>query len=61
MAVPKRKKSKMRVRQRKGQVKATVAEVQACPNCGAPRRTHRACAACGFYNARQVLAVEAGA
>ena len=59
MAVPKRKKSKMRVRQRKGQVKAIVAEAQACPNCGAPRRIHHACAACGFYNARKVLAVEA--
>jgi len=57
MAVPKRKKSKMRVRQRKGQVKAIVAEVQACANCGAPRRIHRACAACGFYNARKVLPV----
>ncbi len=59
MAVPKRKKSKMRVRQRKGQVKAIVSEVQACSNCGAPHRIHRACAACGFYNARQVLPVEA--
>ena len=57
MAVPKRKKSKMRVRQRKGQVKAIVSEVQACANCGAPRRLHRACAACGFYNARKVLPV----
>jgi large subunit ribosomal protein L32 len=61
MAVPKRKKSKMRVRQRKGQVKAIVAEVQACPNCGSPRRIHRACGAGGFYNARQVVAVEAEA
>ena len=59
MAVPKRKKSKMRVRQRKGQVKAIVAEVQACPNCGEPRRIHHACAACGHYNKRQVISVEA--
>lgn len=59
MAVPKKKKSKMRVRQRKGHIKAIVSEVQACPNCGAPHRIHRACGACGFYKNRQVVAVEA--
>ena len=57
MAVPKRKKSKMRVRQRKGQVKAEVAQVGKCSNCGAPKRTHRACPECGFYDGRQVLKV----
>ncbi len=59
MAVPKRKKSKMRVRQRKGQVKATVAQVSKCPNCGAPKRAHRICPECGYYNGRQVIAPEA--
>ena len=34
MAVPKRKKSKMRVRRRRGQVKAELAQTGACPNCG---------------------------
>ena len=48
MAVPKRKKSKMRVRMRKGQVKADVAQVSACPNCGAPKRAHRVCPECGY-------------
>ena len=59
MAVPKKKKSKMRVRMRKGQVKADVAQVSACPNCGAPRRAHRVCTECGFYNGRQVVTVKA--
>ena len=59
MAVPKKKKSKMRVRMRKGQVKADVAQVSACPNCGAPRRAHRVCPECGFYNGRQVVTVKA--
>jgi large subunit ribosomal protein L32 len=59
MAVPKRKKSKMRIRQRKGQVKAEVAQVQDCPTCGAAQRAHRVCAACGQYRGRQVLTVEA--
>ena len=49
----------MRIRQRKGQVKATVAQVQACPNCGAAQQTHRVCPSCGMYRGRQVLTVEA--
>ena len=59
MAVPKRKKSKMRVRMRKGQVKADVAQVSACPNCGAPKRAHRVYPECGYYNGRQVVTVKA--
>jgi len=59
MAVPKRKKSKMRIRQRKGQIKAELTQVQACPSCGAPQRAHRVCASCGKYRERQVLTIEA--
>jgi len=58
MAVPKRKKSKMRVRQRKGQIKAELTQVQDCPSCGAPQRSHRVCPSCGQYRGRQVLTVE---
>lgn len=56
MAVPKRKKSKMRVRQRRATIKAKVAETVQC-SCGAVRQNHRACPACGQYNGRQVIAV----
>jgi len=59
MAVPKRKKSKMRVRQRRAHITAPVAEVGACPACGAPRQCHRACPSCGTYRDRKVLSVEA--
>ncbi len=55
MAVPKRKKSKMRVRQRRATIKAKVAEVVICA-CGAIRQNHRACGVCGQYNGRQVTA-----
>jgi len=57
MAVPKRKKSKMRVRQRKGQIKAVLAQVQTCPNCGASQRAHCVCQSCGMYRGRQVLTI----
>ena len=57
MAVPKRKKSKMRVRQRRAQIKATVPGTVKC-ECGATRLAHRACPECGKYDGRQVLDVE---
>jgi large subunit ribosomal protein L32 len=59
MAVPKRKKSKMRIRQRKAHHKADVAQVQACPSCGAPQQSHRVCTACGMNIGGSVLTVEA--
>lgn len=49
----------MRVRQRKGHIKAEVAQVGKCSNCGAPKRAHRACPECGFYDGEKVLDVEA--
>ncbi|MBQ7189985.1 MAG: 50S ribosomal protein L32 [Kiritimatiellae bacterium] len=61
MAEPKKKKSKQKVRQRVGQVKAVVASVSACPNCGAPMQSHHACPSCGMYNGRKVLTVKADA
>lgn len=52
MAVPKRKKSKMRVRQRRATIKVTAAETTTCEACGATRQSHRACPKCGAYNKR---------
>lgn len=54
MAVPKRKKSKMRVRQRRAQIKAAVPGTVKC-ECGAVRLAHRACPSCGKYDGRQVI------
>lgn len=61
MAVPKRKKSKMRVRMRRAQKKAEIASVTTCPECGAPVETHRACSQCGMYRGRKVLTIQADA
>ena len=57
MAVPKRKKSKMRIRQRKANIKAELAQVQSCPSCGASQQTHRVCPSCGMYRGRKVLTI----
>ena len=58
MAVPKRKKSKMKVRMRKAQKKAVIPATTTCPECGAPMQTHRACPSCGKYRSRQIVTVD---
>ncbi|MBQ6457852.1 MAG: 50S ribosomal protein L32 [Kiritimatiellae bacterium] len=53
MASPKNKKSKMRKRQRVGQLeKPILAAVETCPECGAAKRLHRACPKCGKLRTR---------
>ena len=60
MASPKNKKSKMRKRQRVGQLeKAILASVQKCPACGGLKQAHRVCPKCGTYKGRKVLSVSA--
>ncbi|MGN0892248.1 MAG: 50S ribosomal protein L32 [Oligosphaeraceae bacterium] len=58
MAVQQCKKSKMRVRQRKAQIRYRGLEPHTCTNCGAACLPHRACTNCGFYNGKQVLQVK---
>lgn len=58
MAVPKRKKSKMRVRMRRANKKAEIAAVSTCPECGADVESHRACKSCGVYRGRKVLTIK---
>ena len=59
MAVPKRKVSgARRDKRRSSHWKLAIPGVVACPKCGEPRLPHRACKACGFYNGREVIAVE---
>ncbi|MFA6714816.1 MAG: 50S ribosomal protein L32 [Victivallales bacterium] len=58
MAVPKRKTSKMKVRQRKAANRYEGVQANFCTSCGAPVLPHRACGACGMYKGKQVLTVE---
>ncbi len=60
MGVPKKRTSKMRRdRRRAGNNKLKVAvQVILCPKCKEPILPHRACAACGYYRGREVIAVE---
>ena len=60
MAVPKSKVSKARRdKRRSSHWKLATPGLVTCPNCGAYRLPHRVCKACGTYDGRTVLNVEA--
>jgi large subunit ribosomal protein L32 len=58
MAVPKKKMSRSRTRQRKATWRVSAPTVSTCPQCRGPVRPHTACPTCGAYKGRQVLEVE---
>ncbi len=57
MAMPKRKKSKMKVRQMKAAKRLKGVQGNKCVLCGKPVLPHRVCKACGNYKGKQVLTV----
>ncbi|NLF24323.1 MAG: 50S ribosomal protein L32 [Deltaproteobacteria bacterium] len=58
MAVPKKRTSSSKTRMRRSHdgLQRTYAII--CPECGEPVLRHRACAACGHYRGRKVIAVK---
>ncbi len=60
MAVPKRKTSKARRDKRRNNLwKIEAPALVRCSHCGAYKRPHRLCTACGYYDGREVIKVEA--
>jgi len=57
MGVPKRRKSKMRLRTHKAALRWHAPLLNKCGQCGSTIRSHRACPACGYYAGRQAIAV----
>ncbi|MBU0513528.1 MAG: 50S ribosomal protein L32, partial [Proteobacteria bacterium] len=57
-AVPKRRKSRTRSRQRRSHNAYVLPKTVKCPQCGEPQQPHRACPSCGKYNGRQVIETE---
>ncbi|MDY0133335.1 MAG: 50S ribosomal protein L32 [Desulforegulaceae bacterium] len=57
MAVPKRRSSRSRRDKRRThqKEKVTIPSLQACPECGEPKRSHAACPGCGMYKGRLVI------
>jgi len=58
MALPKRRHSKTRGRKRRTHYKMHSMEIMECPNCHKPKLPHRVCKYCGYYDGREIIAVE---
>lgn len=57
--LPKRRLSTRRQTQRaKGLKKIGFKQTYACKNCGALNLPHHACAKCGYYDGKQVIAIK---
>ncbi len=59
MAVPKKKVSKSRRNMRRSHHALKAVTYVECSNCGEMKRPHHVCAACGYYDGREVVAVAA--
>jgi large subunit ribosomal protein L32 len=58
MANPVKRHSKTRRNMRRAHDFLTAPTVNACPQCGQPKLSHRACSNCGTYKGREVLPLE---
>ncbi|MCK5539914.1 MAG: 50S ribosomal protein L32 [Deltaproteobacteria bacterium] len=58
MAVPKRRTSKTKKRQRRSHLAMTAPQSGTCPNCQATTVPHRVCAACGTYKGETFINVD---
>ena len=58
MGVPKRKQSKMKVRQRKAANSYEGVQASFCPQCGEPAAPHSVCKHCGTYKGKQIVTVK---
>jgi len=57
MGVPKRRVSHARQGDRRAHHALTVPQLEECPHCHQPKRSHHACLACGWYNGREAVHV----
>jgi large subunit ribosomal protein L32 len=56
MAVPKKKTSKMKQRQRRANHdKVSAPNLSQCSRCGEPKLPHRVCPSCGYYKNREIV------
>ena len=62
MAVPKKKVSRRRGRNRRaGSFTLTLPGMMECPQCHKMKLAHRVCKNCGYYDGKQIVNVEADA
>jgi large subunit ribosomal protein L32 len=58
MAVPKRRTSRSKKGMRRSHHHKTPIQVQYCTRCNDPILPHRVCSNCGYYQDREVVAME---
>nr|WP_320012086.1 50S ribosomal protein L32 [uncultured Desulfobulbus sp.] len=58
MALPKRRHSHSRTRQRRAHDALSKPSVGNCPECGEPKMPHRLCGSCGMYRGKSVFRLE---
>ena len=59
MAVPKKKVTRSRRDKRRSHHALQASSYHECPNCGELKRPHHLCDACGYYDGREVVEIEA--
>ena len=59
MAVPKRRHSSTRGRKRRTHWKLRAPTIHPCSRCGLPKRPHRICPSCGYYDGEEIVAPRA--
>jgi len=55
MAVPKQRKTKSRVKQRRANIKLKAPSLGLCPKCKTPVVSHTVCKNCGYYKDNMVI------
>jgi len=58
MAVPKRRVSPSRRDMRRAHHALNASMPSVCSHCKQPKLSHRVCAACGFYDGKEVISVK---
>ncbi|MEM7295634.1 MAG: 50S ribosomal protein L32 [Pseudomonadota bacterium] len=57
MAVPQNKVTPSRRGNRRSHDALAASNPNECPNCGELKRPHHVCAACGYYDGREIVAI----
>ncbi len=60
-ALPKKKRTRHRIGNRRTGYRMAVPQIGTCPHCPSPKRPHRVCDTCGYYNGREVIVKEEAA
>jgi large subunit ribosomal protein L32 len=55
MAVPKRRHSATRGRKRRTHWKLSAPSLNVCSHCSSPKRPHRVCPTCGYYDGEEIV------